>query len=159
MLNPTTFCRAVFLFMLGGAVSLAAQAQRLLPSTKLSASCRFQLSRESVPFAQRYTNEYFDFAFELPPDAHLRPQALPASRNGNIQVLELAGPPPADAEISIIGDSNRDWQQAGCEGLPARVARSGTVSRRRRTARAEQGEFCADTNSICSKRVAASSST
>ena len=26
---------------------------------------------------------------------------LPASRNGNIQVLELAGPPPADAEISI----------------------------------------------------------
>ena len=27
--------------------------------------------------------------------------ALPASRNGNIQILELAGPPPADAEIVI----------------------------------------------------------
>jgi hypothetical protein len=50
----------------------------------------------------RYTNLYFNFTFDLPSDAHLHPMALPASRNGNIQVLELAGPPPADAEIAIV---------------------------------------------------------
>lgn len=102
MLNPTTFCKAVFLFMLGGAVSLVAQSQR--PAVNNSSSP--QATDSSYPekaylSPERYTNEYFDLTFELPPDAHLRPQALPASRNGNIQVLELAGPPPADAEISI----------------------------------------------------------
>jgi hypothetical protein len=97
MLNPTTFCRAVFLFMLGGAVCLAAQAQR--PASPQAADSSYPEKAYLSP--ERYSNDYFDFTFEIPPDAHLRPQSLPASRNGNIQVLELAGPPPADAEISI----------------------------------------------------------
>jgi hypothetical protein len=103
MWNPTTFCRAVFLLLLGGAVSLAAQAQHPAVSNSASAQAADSSYPEKAYLSpERYTNEYFDFTFELPPDAHLRPQALPASRNGNIQVLELAGPPPADAEVSIM---------------------------------------------------------
>src|SRR5580698_7746367 len=102
MLNLTTFSRAVLLLMLGGTVSLGAQAQRPAVSNSASASAADSSYPEKAYLSpERYTNEYFDFTFELPPDAHLRPQALPASRNGNIQVLELDGPPPADAEISI----------------------------------------------------------
>lgn len=102
MWNPTTFCRAVFLLILGGAVCLAAQAQRPAVSNSPPAQADDSSYPEKAYLSpERYTNQYFDFTFELPPDAHLRPQALPASRNGNIQVLELAGPPPADAEISI----------------------------------------------------------
>lgn len=102
MLSPTTLCRSVFLLMLGGALSLAAQAQSPAVSNSASQPAADSSYPEKAYLSpERYTNEYFDFTFELPSDAHLRPQALPASRNGNIQVLELAGPPPADAEISI----------------------------------------------------------
>ena len=97
MLNPTRLFRAVFLLMLGGAVCLAAQSKPTAPAKADDSS----YPEKAYLSPERYTNEYFDFSFELPPDAHLRPQALPASRNGNIQVLELGGPPPADAEISI----------------------------------------------------------
>jgi hypothetical protein len=100
MWNPIAFWRAVILLVLGGAVSLAAQSsapasQPVPPAADSSYPEKAHLSPE------RYTNEYFDFSFELPADAHLRPISLPASRNGNIQILELGGPPPADADISI----------------------------------------------------------
>ncbi len=102
MLNPTTFCRAVFLLMLGGAVCLAVQAQQPAASeTSAAPVAESSYPEKAYLSPERYTNEYFGFSFELPPDAHLRPQALPASRNGNIQILELVGPPPADGEISI----------------------------------------------------------
>jgi hypothetical protein len=94
------FCRAVILLMLGGVVSLAAQSsapasQPVAPTPDSTYPEKAHLSPD------RYTNEYFDFSFQLPADARLRPISLPASRNGNIQILELGGPPPADAAISI----------------------------------------------------------
>ena len=51
--------------------------------------------------ATRYINQYFGFSFNLPEEAHLRPQAEPASRDGSIPLLDLVGPPPADAQILI----------------------------------------------------------
>src|ERR1019366_1728731 len=50
----------------------------------------------------RYTNGFFGFSFELPADAHLEPIPQPVAADGRIQVLELGGPPPADAEGSIV---------------------------------------------------------
>ena len=47
-------------------------------------------------------NQYFGFSFELPADAQLQALMLPPSQNANIPVLQLAGPPPADAEISVL---------------------------------------------------------
>ncbi|MGC2112433.1 MAG: hypothetical protein WA655_23145 [Candidatus Korobacteraceae bacterium] len=49
----------------------------------------------------RYLNQYFKFTFELPAVSDLRAIPEPASRDGSVQILELASPPPADAEISI----------------------------------------------------------
>jgi len=49
----------------------------------------------------RYANAYFGFSFELPPDAHLHAQAVPAARDGSVPLLELMGPAPADAEVAI----------------------------------------------------------
>ena len=49
----------------------------------------------------RYINQYFGFSFDLPEEARLHAVADPAAHNGNIQLLHLAGPPPADAEILI----------------------------------------------------------
>ena len=100
MLKPA-LSKAVLLFVLSTAASLAAQ------STAPASPASPQNDDSSYPekaylSPDRYTNEHFGFTFELPPDAHLRPQSLPASRNGNIQILELAGPPPADAEITIV---------------------------------------------------------
>jgi len=49
----------------------------------------------------RYVNAYFGFSLELPADAHLHAQAVPAARDGSVPLLEVMGPAPADAEIAI----------------------------------------------------------
>jgi len=49
----------------------------------------------------RYVNIYFGFSFELPAEAHLHPVPEPASRDGSIPMLALAGPAPADAQVFI----------------------------------------------------------
>ena len=88
--------------MLGAAASLAGQSQTAVqPATSPAPAIDSSYPEQSFLSPSRYTNQYFGFTFEIPDDAHLRPHALPASRNGNILVLELDGPPPADAEISI----------------------------------------------------------
>ncbi len=51
--------------------------------------------------SSRYVNQYFGFSFDLPAEAHLAPQPEPAARDGSIPLLDLAGPPPEDAEITI----------------------------------------------------------
>jgi hypothetical protein len=52
--------------------------------------------------ATRYTNRYFGFAFDLPADVRLEPVPQPVARDGRIQMLQLAGPPPAYAVVSIV---------------------------------------------------------
>ena len=49
----------------------------------------------------RYLNEYFKFTFELPAVADLHPIPEPASRDGNVQLLEMVSPSPVNAEIAI----------------------------------------------------------
>ena len=49
----------------------------------------------------RYVNQYFNFSFDLPADPQVRAVPQPVSRDGTIQLLEMGGPPPVDAEISI----------------------------------------------------------
>src|ERR1022692_1596946 len=51
--------------------------------------------------ASRYTNQYFGFAFDLAPEAHLQLIPRPAAPDSRIQLLQLGGPPPTDAAISI----------------------------------------------------------
>ena len=50
----------------------------------------------------RYTNIFFGFSFDLPVGAHLEPIPEPVATDGRIQLLELGGPPPADAAASIV---------------------------------------------------------
>ncbi len=50
----------------------------------------------------RYTSRYFGFAFDLPADVQLEPVPRPVARDGRIQMLQLAGPPPAYAAVSIF---------------------------------------------------------
>src|SRR5271167_3599959 len=57
--------------------------------------------------ATRYANRYFGFAFDLPADVHLQPVPQPVARDGRIQMLQLAGPPPAYAAVSIVAFSSR----------------------------------------------------
>lgn len=50
----------------------------------------------------RYTNRYFGFAFDFPEEAELRSVARPMATDGSLQLLDLAGPPPSDAAISLV---------------------------------------------------------
>ena len=50
----------------------------------------------------RYTNEFFGFSFDFPAGAHLEPIPQPVANDGRIQLLQVGGPAPADAAVSII---------------------------------------------------------
>lgn len=56
---------------------------------------------EAYLSSTRYANAYFGFSIDLPADARLEPVPQPVATDGRVQLLELGGPPPADAEISI----------------------------------------------------------
>lgn len=96
---PAKIFTAVLCLLLGGMHLCAAQAAA--PATA-SGNPDSDYPEQSCLSASRYVNEYFDFSFDIPAEAALQPRSLPASRNGNIEILELAGPPPDDAGISII---------------------------------------------------------
>ena len=98
MYIQTKLC-ALLCFVLSGTILLAAQTS---PSAApASATSQSSYPEQAYLSASRYVSQYFDFSFELPAELHL--QAIPqaASRDGSIQLLELGGPPPLDAEISI----------------------------------------------------------
>ena len=50
----------------------------------------------------RYVNRYFGFAFDIPSDLQLEPVPQPVPRDGRIQILQLGGPAPTYATVSII---------------------------------------------------------
>ncbi len=49
----------------------------------------------------RYTNQYFGFALDFPADLQLQPVHRPVAPDGQAQLLELAGPSPHHAVVSI----------------------------------------------------------
>ncbi len=119
MRNPAKFLTAFLSILLSGALSLAAQT-----SPTASANTTASNSAKDEPYPEqaylsptRYTSQYFDFSFELPPEAQLHAVPMPGARDGSIQLLELGGPPPTDAEISIsaiptAGNSNKQDAKA-----------------------------------------------
>ena len=129
MRNPAKFLTAFLAILLGSALSLGAQnSPAAPPAAKTPASTppatAAPKDAQDEPYPEqaylsptRYTNQYFDFSFELPPEAQLRAVPEPGARDGSIQLLELGGPPPLDAEISIsaiptAGNSNKQDAKA-----------------------------------------------
>ena len=49
-----------------------------------------------------YANRYFGFAVTFPPAVKLDPIPQPVARDGRIQMLQLAGPPPEYPSVSIV---------------------------------------------------------
>ena len=52
--------------------------------------------------ATRYVNAYFGFAVDFPSDLQLEPIPQPVARDNRIQLLQLGGPPPEYASVSIV---------------------------------------------------------
>jgi len=77
------------------------RAQTSPAASPASATSQSSYPEKAYLSATRYISQYFDFSFDFPSGLPLQPIALPAARDGSIPLLELAGPPPADAEISI----------------------------------------------------------
>ncbi len=67
--------------------------------------------------ATRYVSRYFGFVFDLPPDARLGPVPQPVSRDGRIQILQLVGPPPAYATVSIVAFPSRSKSSVESKGV------------------------------------------
>ena len=62
----------------------------------------------------RYANAYFGFEFEFPAEARLKPVPMPASVDRRIQLLELIGPAPQHAGVSISAYEykGKNWTDA-----------------------------------------------
>lgn len=65
----------------------------------------------------RYTNAYFGFEFDLPPDAQLKPIAMPASLDRRIQLLELLGATPQHAVVSICAYEYKNKNYTDAKGI------------------------------------------
>lgn len=79
-------------------ISLTAQTSS---SAAVSATPQSSYPEQAYLSASRYVSQYFDFSLNLPRELRLQPIPQAAARDGSIQLLELGGPPPLDAEISI----------------------------------------------------------
>jgi hypothetical protein len=64
--------------------------------------------------ATHYTNVYFGFEFDLPAEARLASVPMPATRDRRIQLLELIGPAPQYAAISVFAYEykGKNWTDA-----------------------------------------------
>jgi hypothetical protein len=71
--------------------------------------------------AARYVNRYFGFAFDLPPDLQLEPVPQPVPRDGRIQILQLGGPPPTYATVSIVAFSMHGKLALDAKGILRRA--------------------------------------
>ncbi len=104
---PAKLSPALLFLVLGGAICMRAQTSPSAASAPAGQVAQRAITPDSsypeqaYLSASRYVSQYFDFSFELPQSAELRPMPEPVARDGSIQLLELDGPPPADAEISI----------------------------------------------------------
>jgi hypothetical protein len=82
--------------------SMSGQAPPSAGESKAATSAAQHYPEEAYLSATRYTNGFFGFSLELPADAHLDPVAEPVAHDERIQLLELGGPAPVNAEISIV---------------------------------------------------------
>ncbi len=103
MAFPTRAFTVLLGSVLAGSLLLSAQS----PSSTPPASPQAESQGSSYPEQgylsdSHYINQYFDFEVALLPDIHFQPFPQSAARDGSLQLLELGGPPPAHAEISII---------------------------------------------------------
>jgi hypothetical protein len=92
-------------------ISLAAQTSS--SAVPAAATSQSSYPEQAYLSASRYVSQYFDFSLNLPRELRLQPIPQAAARDGSIQLLELGGPPPLDAEISICaiptaGGKNQD---------------------------------------------------
>src|ERR1700744_5628888 len=98
---PTTFCTAVLGCVLASPGWVLGQVGTASPAKAGAEAGDPGHPEEAYLSPSRYLNQYFKFTFELPASPHLQPIPLPASRDGNIQVLELGSAPPTDAHLAI----------------------------------------------------------
>jgi len=95
---------ALLLSVLSCPVLLSAQG----PPTALTPAAAQEIyPDQGYLSATRYASRFFGFVFDLPPDARLEPVPQPVARDGRIQMLQLAGPPPTYAMVSIVAFSLR----------------------------------------------------
>ncbi len=110
---PTKALIVLLSSVLSGCLGLSAQAPA---ASAASESGNTVYPEQAYLSASHYLNQYFGFAFDLPPDVHLQPIPQSTSRDGSLQLLELAGHPPADAEIAIaaipVGTGNNQDAKA-----------------------------------------------
>jgi hypothetical protein len=69
----------------------------------------------------RYVNCYFGFALDLPSDLQLEPVPQPVPRDGRIQILQLGGPPPTYATVSIVAFSMHGKLALDAKGILRRA--------------------------------------
>jgi len=112
-----TLRRTLFLILicLIGRAGLDAQSQITSPLSTVEPTAISQGDPEEAFLSPaRYTNAYFGFEFEFPPEARLKPVPMPAALDRRIQLLEMAGPTPQHAAISISAYEykGKNWTDA-----------------------------------------------
>jgi len=109
---------ALLCSILGCPLGMRAQAPQV---TSAPATVQEVYPDQGYLSATRYVNRYFGFAFDLPPDLHLEPVPQPVPRDGRIQILQLGGPPPTYATVSIVAFSMHGRMALDAKALLSRA--------------------------------------
>ena len=106
---------ALLCCVVGAAASVVGQSPSSTPAKPPAGDSGYPEQAYLSP--SRYVNQYFGFSFDLPADVHLHPIAQPATRDGSIPLLDMAGPPPADAQILIAAIPTADGRASDAKLL------------------------------------------
>jgi hypothetical protein len=108
---------AIFIVLIGLVDCLwsGAQAQMVAPLSDPAPALTAEADPENAFLsATRYTNAYFGFGFEFPPNTGLKPIPLPSTVDRRIMLLAMAGssPPHPVVSISAFEYRGKNWTDA-----------------------------------------------
>lgn len=95
---------------------VSAQAQEAVPTPAPDAVAERD-PEDALLSPSSYTNAFFGLQFDLPPEAKLKPIAMPASADRRIQLLELLGSAPAYASVSLNAYEYKNKNYTDAKGI------------------------------------------
>ncbi|HEY4900712.1 MAG TPA: hypothetical protein VIH91_07835 [Terriglobales bacterium] len=105
---------AVLVCLLGAACPQAQSQNTNLDSSAIPSATAEHDPEDAFLSPNHYTNAYFGFEFDFPPEARLKPIPTPATSDRRIRLLEVVGPAPQHAGISISAYEykGKNWTDA-----------------------------------------------
>jgi len=110
-----------------GAASPQAKSQNVPSSSAPQTAVAEHDPEDAFLSTTGYTNAYFGFEFDFPPEARLKPVPMPATADRRTQLLQMLGPAPQHAGVLIFAYEykGKNWTSSTRISSPASKSYTG----------------------------------